>query len=133
MKCVTHHCVSWKSQLQSIVALSTIEVEYIAVTEAIKEAIWLQGLLREINVFKGKAVIFTDSQSSLQLCKNPIFHERTKHIEVRCHYIRDQISYGVIEVKKISTDDNPVDMGTKVVSCSKLKHCLNLLKIGDYG
>ncbi|TXG54058.1 hypothetical protein EZV62_019314 [Acer yangbiense] len=55
-------CVRWKSQLQSVVALSTTEAEYIAVTEAIKEAIWLQGLLGEINCFGGKAVIYTDSQ-----------------------------------------------------------------------
>ena len=126
-------CVSWKSQLQSVVALSTTEAEYIAVTESIKEAIWLQGLLSEINVFKGKSLIYTDSQSALHLCKNPIFHERTKHIEVKYHFIRDQISDGVVEVDKISTEDNPADMGTKVVPYSKLKHCLNLLKIGDYG
>ncbi|KAK0603791.1 hypothetical protein LWI29_008696 [Acer saccharum] len=126
-------CVSWKSQLQSVVALSTTEAEYIAVTEAVKEAIWLQGLLNEINVFKEKSIIYTDSQSALHLCKNPVFHERTKHIEVKYHFIRDQISDGVVEVDKISTEDNPADMGTKVVPYSKLKHCLNLLKIGDYG
>ena len=126
-------CVSWKSQLQSVVALSTTEAEYIAVTEAIKEAIWLQGLLSEINVFKGKSIIYTDSQSALHLCKNPVFHERTKHIEVKYHFIRDQISDGVVEVDKVSTEDNPADMGTKTVPYSKLKHCLNLLNIGDYG
>jgi hypothetical protein len=126
-------CVSWKSQLQSVVALSTTEAEHIAVTEAIKEAIWLQGLLREINIFGGKAVIFTDSQSALHLVKNPVFHERTKHIEIKYHFIRDQVSNGIVQVEKISTDDNPADMGTKIVSYSKFKHCLNLLKIGDYG
>ncbi|KAK0596509.1 hypothetical protein LWI29_016370 [Acer saccharum] len=122
-----------KSQLQSVVALSTTEAEYIAVTEAIKEAIWLQGLLGEINIFGGKAVIYTDSQSALHLVKNPIFHERTKHIEVKYPFIRDQVSNGVVQVEKVSTDDNPADMGTKIVSYSKFKHCLNLLKIGDYG
>ena len=52
---------------------------------------------------------------------------------MKYHFIRDQISDGVVEVDKISTEDNPADMGTKVVPYSKLKHCLNLLKIGDYG
>ncbi|KAK0588475.1 hypothetical protein LWI29_001474 [Acer saccharum] len=126
-------CVSWKSQLQFVVALSTTKAEYIAVTEAIKEAIWLQGLLGEINLFGGKAVIYTDSQSALYLVKNPVFHERTNHIEVKYHFIRDQVSNGIVQVKKVSTDDNPADMGTKIVSYSKFKHCLNLLKIGDYG
>ena len=113
--------------------LSTTEAEYIAINEAKKEVIWLQGLLGEINVFKHKAVILTDSQSVLHLCKNPVFHERTKHIEVKYHFIRDQISDGVVEVEKISIEDNTADMGTKIVPYSKLKHCLNLLKIGDYG
>ena len=53
--------------------------------------------------------------------------------KVKYHFIRDKISEGIVEVEKISTDDNPADMGTKIVSYSKFKHCLNLLKIGDYG
>ncbi|KAL0409122.1 UNVERIFIED_CONTAM: Retrovirus-related Pol polyprotein from transposon TNT 1-94 [Sesamum radiatum] len=75
-------CISWKSQLQNIVALSTTEAEYIATTEALKEAIWLKGLLDEIGFLKHKVTVFSDSQSSIQLCKNPVFHDRTKHIDV---------------------------------------------------
>ncbi|KAL0451861.1 UNVERIFIED_CONTAM: Retrovirus-related Pol polyprotein from transposon TNT 1-94 [Sesamum latifolium] len=76
-------CISWKSQLQNIVALSTTEAEYIATTEALKEAIWLKGLLDEIGFLKHKITVFSDSQSSIQLCKNPVFHDRTKHIDVK--------------------------------------------------
>ncbi|KAL0434875.1 UNVERIFIED_CONTAM: Retrovirus-related Pol polyprotein from transposon TNT 1-94 [Sesamum radiatum] len=75
-------CISWKSQLQNIVALSTTEAEYIATTEAFKEAIWLKRILTEIGFLKNNVTIFSDSQSSIQLCKNPVFHDRTKHIEV---------------------------------------------------
>ncbi|KAL0366969.1 UNVERIFIED_CONTAM: Retrovirus-related Pol polyprotein from transposon TNT 1-94 [Sesamum radiatum] len=75
-------CISWKSQLQNIVALSTTEAEYIATTEAFKEAIWLKGILSEIGFLKNNLTVFSDSQSSIQLCKNPVFHDRTKHIEV---------------------------------------------------
>ncbi|KAL2237106.1 UNVERIFIED_CONTAM: Retrovirus-related Pol polyprotein from transposon TNT 1-94 [Sesamum indicum] len=82
-------CISWKSQLQHIVALSTTEAEYIATTEAFKEALWLSGLLTEIGFLKEKPLILSDSQSSIQLCKNPVFHDRTKHIDVRYHFIRD--------------------------------------------
>ncbi|KAL0345495.1 UNVERIFIED_CONTAM: Retrovirus-related Pol polyprotein from transposon TNT 1-94 [Sesamum radiatum] len=82
-------CISWKSQLQNIVALPTTEAEYIATTEALKEAIWLKGLLDEIGFLKHKVTVFSDSQSSIQLCKNPIFHDRTKHIDVRYHFIKD--------------------------------------------
>ncbi|KAK0578271.1 hypothetical protein LWI29_007827 [Acer saccharum] len=75
-------------------AMSTTKAEYIAVIEAINEAIWLQDLLGEINIIGGKAVIYTDSQSALHLVKNPVFYERTKHIEVKYHFIRDQVSNG---------------------------------------
>ncbi|KAL2237273.1 UNVERIFIED_CONTAM: Retrovirus-related Pol polyprotein from transposon TNT 1-94, partial [Sesamum indicum] len=75
-------CISWKSQLQHIVALSTTEAEYIATTEAFKEAIWLDGLIKEIGFSNNKLTVYSDSQSSIQLCKNPVFHDRTKHIDV---------------------------------------------------
>ena len=62
-----------------------------------------------------------------------MFLERTKHIEIKYHFIRDQVSNSIVQVEKVSTDDNQADMGTKIVSYSKFKHCLKLLKIGDYG
>ncbi|XP_047326536.1 secreted RxLR effector protein 161-like [Impatiens glandulifera] len=76
-------CISWKSQLQSIVALSTTESEYVAATEAFKEAIWLRAVLSEIGFLDKNVVVFSDSQSAIQLYKNPVFHDRTKHIDVR--------------------------------------------------
>ncbi|KAL0331355.1 UNVERIFIED_CONTAM: Retrovirus-related Pol polyprotein from transposon TNT 1-94 [Sesamum angustifolium] len=75
-------CITWKSELQQIVALSTTEAEYIAATEAFKEALWLEGIVKEIGFLKQKITIFS-FQSAIQLCKNPVFHDRTKHIDVR--------------------------------------------------
>ncbi|KAK4409459.1 Retrovirus-related Pol polyprotein from transposon TNT 1-94 [Sesamum angolense] len=109
-------CISWKSQLQNIVALSTTEVEYIAITEAFKEALWLEGLLKEIGFLKQKVTIFSDSQSRIQLCKNPVFHDRTKHIDVRYHFIRDIVENGTVNLEKIRSEENPADMGTKFLS-----------------
>ncbi|KAK4388605.1 Retrovirus-related Pol polyprotein from transposon TNT 1-94 [Sesamum angolense] len=101
-------CISWKSQLQNIVALSTTEAEYIATTEAFKEAIWLKGILTEIGFLNKKVTIFSDSQSSIQLCKNPVFHDRTKHIDVRYHFIRDIVGKEIINLEKINSDNNPL-------------------------
>ncbi|GAB2287252.1 hypothetical protein Dimus_039813 [Dionaea muscipula] len=123
------NCVSWKSQLQPIVALSTTEAEYIAITDVLKEATWVQGLLKEIQMLEDHCTVFTDNQSALQLCKNPVYHERTKHIDVRYHYIRDIIAAGTLKIAKVATEDNPSDMGTKVVPVGKFRHCLNLLHI----
>ena len=79
--------ISWKANLQSVVALSTTEAEYIALTEAIKEAIWLKGLVHEL---EGKTVpveVWCNSQSANDLSKNQVFQERTKHVDIRMHYI----------------------------------------------
>ncbi|KAL0374208.1 UNVERIFIED_CONTAM: Retrovirus-related Pol polyprotein from transposon TNT 1-94 [Sesamum radiatum] len=122
-------CISWKSQLQNIVALSTTEAEYIATTEAFKVAIWLEGLLKEIGFLKQKLTIFSDSQSSIQLCKNPVFHDRTKYIDVRYHFIRDIVNKEIINLEKISSEENPADMGTKCLSIEKFQNCLSRLNL----
>ena len=122
-------CVSWKSQLQSIVTLSPIEAKYIVTTEAVKEAIWLKGLLKELKLLKGEVNVHSNSQSSIFLCKNLVFHDRTKHINVKYHFIRDVVSQGIINLQKIPSEFNPADMGTKVLPVSRFKECLNSLNI----
>ncbi|TNV97314.1 hypothetical protein C5H24_12810, partial [Xylella fastidiosa] len=72
--------VSWVSRLQKLVTLSTTEAEYVAVTEAAKEMIWLKGFLEELGLKQENCVLFSDSQSAIHLAKNPVFHARTKHI-----------------------------------------------------
>ena len=121
--------VSWKSTLQSTVALSTTEAEYMAITEAVKEAIWLQGLLEDLGVGQKHIDVFCDSQSAIHLAKNQVLHARTKHIDVRYHFVREILEEGEIFLQKIQTSENPADMLTKVVSRSKFKHCLDLVNI----
>ena len=124
------NCISWKSQLQPLVALSSTEAEYVAMTDAIKEAIWIRGILEEINLLQGEVIVCSDSQSAIHLCKNPVYHERTKHVDVKYHFVKDQVATGAMKIQKVSTKDNPADMGTKCVTAAKLKHCLNLLHVG---
>lgn len=119
----------WKSTLQSTVALSTTEAEYMALTEAVKEAIWLGGLLDELGVSQKQVSIYSDSQSAICLAKNPVFHVRTKHIDVRYHFVREIVSEGRILLQKIGTAENPADMLTKVVTAIKFNHCLDLINI----
>ena len=79
---------SWVSKLQEIVALSTTEAEYVAVTEASKEMIWLRSFLEELGHKLGKRTLYCDSQSAIHLAKNVIYHVRIKHIQVWYHFIR---------------------------------------------
>ncbi|WVZ61695.1 hypothetical protein U9M48_011528 [Paspalum notatum var. saurae] len=122
--------ISWKACLQATVALSTTEAEYMAISEACKEAIWLRGLYSELcGVSCSCVTIYCDSQSAIYLTKDQMFHERTKHIDVRYHFIRGVIAEGGIKVRKISTHDNPADMMTKHVPTSKFELCSSLVGI----
>jgi len=118
--------VSWRSTLQSIVALSTTKAEYMAMTEAMKEAIWLQGLL-DLRIDQHLLKINCDSMSTIYLAKNQVYHARTKHIDVRFHFVREILDEGDIQLQKIHTKENPIDMLTKVVTGVKLAHCKELL------
>ncbi|KAG8492460.1 hypothetical protein CXB51_009588 [Gossypium anomalum] len=121
--------ISWKATLQTTVALSTTEAKYMAITEACKEAIWLKGLFSELNEDLQINTVFCDSQSAIFLTKDQMFHERTKHIDVRYHFIRDIIARGDIVVSKISTHENPADMMTKSLPITKFEHCLDLVGV----
>ena len=121
--------VSWRSTLQSTVALSTTEAEYMAVTEAFKEAIWLHGLINDLGISQEHITVLCDSQSAICLAKNSVHHARTKHIDVRFHFVREILNEGDILLEKISTADNPADMMTKVVSGIKFQHFLDLINI----
>ncbi|KAG8482954.1 hypothetical protein CXB51_021884 [Gossypium anomalum] len=111
------------------VALSTIEAEYMAITKACKEAIWLKGLFSEFNEDLQISTVFCDSQSVIFLTKDQMFHERTKHIDVRYHFVRDIIARGDIVLSKISTHENPADMMTKSLPITKFEHCLELVGV----
>ena len=91
---------------------------------------WLKGLLFELQVLQQDVILYSDSQSAIHLSKNPVFHERSKHIQVKYHFIREMISQGALKLEKIPSELNPSDMGTKILSISKFNVCKNLLRIG---
>ena len=100
-------------------------------TEVVKEAIWLKGIIEELAMYKGKVIVYCDNQIAIHLAKNQSFHEKSKHIDVRLHFVRDIIAAGDIGVRKISTKDNPSERLTKSINVTKFKHCLNLVNMGD--
>uniref|UniRef100_A0A2N9IBB7 Integrase catalytic domain-containing protein n=1 Tax=Fagus sylvatica TaxID=28930 RepID=A0A2N9IBB7_FAGSY len=123
--------VSWVSKLQSIVATSTTEAEYVAATQASKEAIWLQMLLEELGHKQEKIALFCDSQSALHLAKNPAFHSKTKHIRVQYHFVREKVEEGSVDIQKIHTKDNLADMLTKPINNDKFIWCRSSLGLAD--
>lgn len=116
--------ISWKAVLQSTVALSTTEAKYMAINEACKEAIWLKGLFGELSDDLIVDAMFCDNQRAIFLTNNRMLDERTKHID-----LREIIDKGDLMVRKISTDDNPASMMTKVLPMAKFEHCSNLVGV----
>jgi hypothetical protein len=111
--------ISWKSKKQPIVSLSSMEAEYIALTAAIKEAKWLVKLEEELMLKTKKMVIFEDNQSTIKTAKNEIHTERSKHIDVRYHFVREQIQIGAIEVRYCPTGEMTADLMTKALGATK--------------
>ncbi|GAA0153795.1 hypothetical protein LIER_11952 [Lithospermum erythrorhizon] len=81
--------IYWQSKLQRCVALFITEAEYIAITECCKEMLWLKRLFKEVGIEQRQFTILCDSQSAMHLSKNPSFHSRSKHIQIRYHWIRN--------------------------------------------
>ncbi|TPX52541.1 hypothetical protein PhCBS80983_g06473 [Powellomyces hirtus] len=106
--------VAWKGQRQKSVSLSTAEAEYIALTECAKESTWLNGLFRELTGLPSTTIIIhEDNQAAMKLANNPVLHQRTKHIDVRHHFIRDYVQEGRIQLSYIDTTQMIADIHTK--------------------
>ena len=119
--------VSWQSKLQKCVALSTTEAEYISMAKARKEMFWLKRFLDHLGMKQERYVMHCDSQSALDLSKNLMYHSRTKHIDVRYHWLRQAAKQQQFLLEKIHADKNPADMLTKVVAREKLQLCAELI------
>ena len=115
--------VSWCSRKQDIVSLSSMEAEYIALSESCKELKWVKMLIDSFSEFvvPDKITLYTDSQSSMKLISNQKFSNRSKHIDTKYHYVKQLVDLGEIELKYCSTDVNIADMMTKPLGNIKLK------------
>lgn len=110
--------ISWKSRRQPTVALSSTEAEYMAIAETVKEAIWLRRLFSEITQSskpQEQQLIYLDNSGAKDLAHNPKHHDRTKHIDIRYHYIRDCIENKAIRLEYVNTASNTADILTKAL------------------
>ncbi|XRB21282.1 retrovirus-related Pol polyprotein [Pseudoscourfieldia marina] len=106
--------ISWASYLQTTVALSTVESEVMALTEAIKEAIYIRRLLESLGAAQeGPTIIYTDSTGAEALVDHPTSHRRTKHIEIRREFIKFHIGHETVKIERVSTKDQLADILTK--------------------
>ena len=115
--------ISWFSRKQSSVALSTVDADYIATCSASCEAIWLRKLMSGLfNLELDTTVILCDNQSCIKMTENPVFHDRSKRIEIWYFYIRDMMQKGAIKLQYVITDEKVIDVLIKPLSRVKFEY-----------
>jgi hypothetical protein len=115
--------ISWGSRKQKSVALSTAEAEYMATCEACTEAIWLRKLISDLfDQIPESTIIYCDNQSCIRLSEHLVFHERSKHIEIKYYFIQDKVQEGEVKLEYIPTDEQTADTLTKPLSRIKFAH-----------
>ena len=120
------------SQKQRSVVLSTTEAEFVAASEGTKEAIWLTRMLNEISKLNSTPTLYIDNASAVKLVKNPEFHKRSKHIEVRHYFVREKYLEGLLQVQHLEGENQIADIMTKPlprVRFEKLREMMGLTLI----
>ena len=122
--------ISWKSKRQSTVALSSCESEYVAMTVATREGLYLSQLLGDLvenGVVSNPLVdtsgfeLFADNQGAISLTKNPVLHQRSKHFDLKLHFIRDLVDKKLVKISYVPTEDNVSDLMTKPFTKLKIQ------------
>jgi len=105
--------VCWSSRKQSSVAQSTTEAEYVAAASCCSQLLWMMSTLRDFGLFFERVPLLCDSTSAISVAKNPVLHSKTKHIDVRYHFLRDHTEKGDIELCYVDTQNQLADILTK--------------------
>ena len=125
--------ITWSSKKQATTALSTSEAEFVAATAAACQAIWLRRVLADLQQEQKCATeIFCDNKSTISMTRNPTFHNRTKHIDIRYHFIRDLVAKEEISLEYCSTEEQLADVLTKALSKEKFCYFRSLLGVCNF-
>ncbi|WMV56772.1 hypothetical protein MTR67_050157 [Solanum verrucosum] len=112
------------------ISLSSVEVEYRSLRKVVGELIWLHRLFTELTIPSiGPSLVYCDSHAALHIAKNPVFYERTKHIEVDCHFVRSKLQEGLISLHHINNCDQLADILTKALTGIKHTTMINKLAV----
>ncbi|GAA0153040.1 transmembrane signal receptor [Lithospermum erythrorhizon] len=125
--------ISWGSKKQPIVTLSTTEAEYVATTACVCQLIWMKRILKTLNYEDRDCTeIRCDNSSTIKLSKNPVFHGRCKHIEVRYHFLRDLVKEGVISLSYCRSEDQMANIMTKALKMEVFQKQVRALGMHDH-
>uniref|UniRef100_A0A2N9HRP8 Integrase catalytic domain-containing protein n=1 Tax=Fagus sylvatica TaxID=28930 RepID=A0A2N9HRP8_FAGSY len=122
--------ISWRSKKQSVVARSSTEAEYRALADTTAELLWLRWLLQDLGIDCSTVVpIHCDNRSAIQIAHNDVFHERTKHIEIDCHFVRHHLLQGTLQLRSVSSQDQLADIFTKPMPPGRFRDLISKLKL----
>uniref|UniRef100_A0A2N9HHI0 Reverse transcriptase Ty1/copia-type domain-containing protein n=1 Tax=Fagus sylvatica TaxID=28930 RepID=A0A2N9HHI0_FAGSY len=122
--------ISWRSKKQSVVARSSTEAEYRALADTTSELLWLRWLLQDLGVSTSSATpIYCDNRSAIQIARNDVFHERTKHIEIDCHLVRHHLLQGSLQLVSVSSHDQLADIFTKSHPTGRFRDLVSKLQL----
>ena len=123
--------VSWSARKQATVSRSSTEAEYKSLANATAEIIWFQSLLQELGVSQRQTpVLWCDNLGATYLSANPVFHARTKHIEIDFHFVRERVAEKALQIRFVSTNDQLADGLTKPITAQQLRRLCNDLNLG---
>ncbi|GJW47920.1 hypothetical protein Tco_0079566 [Tanacetum coccineum] len=117
---------SWFSKKQTALAISTTEAEYASASIACQQALWMKQALVDYDIKLDDIPVLCDNKGAIDLSKNPVLHSRTKHIEIRHHFLRDNVQKGNISIEKVSSEENIAYILTKPLK----REPFNLLRLG---
>ncbi|CAH9109373.1 unnamed protein product [Cuscuta epithymum] len=124
--------ISWRTKKQVTVSRSSAEAEYRSMATLTCELLWLKGLLSSLGITTSTPIrLFCDNKAAIHIASNPVFHERTKHIELDCHFIRDHVQRGIVAPSYTSTKDQLADIFTKALGAQSFSHLLSKMGIRD--
>jgi len=119
--------IGWDSRKQWTVALFSTESEYMALSEAIKKALYMKKLLDSLGVNLQEVTLGVDNREAQKLITNSVFHARIKHIDIRHHFVRDAVEKKMISIEHVSTNEMVADVLTKALPRVKHEKCVRLL------
>ena len=110
--------INWSRKKQLVVALSTTEAEYVALSAATQEAVWLSRLLSDVKAPPQTPILIKeDNQGTIAVVRNPVSHNRTKHIDIKFHYVREALEDGIMDLIYCPTKQMIADILTKLLAC----------------
>ena len=122
--------ISWRSKKQTHVACSSIEAKYCALVDTTFELLWLRWLLKDLGVSTSSATpLYCDNQSAIHIAYNDVFHERTKHIKIDCHFIRYHLVHGALKLISVSSKEQLAGIFTKSHPKGRLRTLVDNLKL----